>query len=255
MFCRIKATATAKMEAAFKQYYESKKDETGREFTSIQLCDDKQQEAQSFHFVFVLDESGSMSSHWSSLQEAYQRFLQRRNDDQGGDDYFTVVLFDSSARTICRQQNYTNTPKNLPPLKNGGTTYSAGLEQARQAIDADRTASSVVMIFMSDGGNCGGIGPVELIRQFKQNYNTNHRFVCHTIGFGSGIAPGSSAYQLLASMASTGGGQSYSAMNSIELKNVFGTIAANSTANNALVDRFSSILAREISVKIMVDYL
>ena len=112
MFCRIKAQATAKMEAAFKKCYDSKKEETGREFTAISLCDEQQLETRSFHFVFVLDESGSMGSHWGSLQVAYQRFLQRRNDDQGGDDHFTVILFDDSSRPICAQQNFTNTPKN-----------------------------------------------------------------------------------------------------------------------------------------------
>ena len=257
MFCRIKPKATAKMELAFKNYYDSKKDDTGREFTAIQLFDEKQQETRSFHFVFVLDESGSMGPHWNSLQVAYQSFLQRRNDDQGGDDHFTVILFDSAARPqpICQQQNFANTPKNLPPLRGGGTVYSAGLQQARIAINADKTASSVVMIFMSDGGNGGGEEPVALIGQLRQNYGGNHNFICHTVGFGSGVAPGTPPAQLLASMATTGGGQAYSAMSAVELKNVFGNIAANSTTSGALVERFSEILAGEISVKIMVDYL
>ncbi|CAF4266430.1 unnamed protein product, partial [Rotaria sordida] len=57
MFCRIKPKATAKMEKAFQTHYDAQKDETGKVFTTIQLFDDKQQETQSFHFVFVLDES------------------------------------------------------------------------------------------------------------------------------------------------------------------------------------------------------
>jgi Mg-chelatase subunit ChlD len=255
MFCRIKPKATAKMEQAFTKYYNGKKDETGKVFTPIQLFDDKQQETRSFHFVFVLDESGSMSSHWSSLQTAYRGFITRRNDDQGGDDHFTVVLFESSARTICQHQPLASTPNNLPTLRAGGTTYSAGLREAQNAIATDGTASSVVMIFMSDGANYGGDDPVALIRQFKQNYGGNHNFICHTVGFGSGIAPGSAEAKLLANMASTSGGQPYSALDGAQLKNVFGNIAANSTTSDALVQRFSEILAREISVKIMVDYL
>jgi hypothetical protein len=255
MFCRIKPKATAKMEKAFTECYNAKKDETGKVFTSIQLFDEKQQETQSFHFVFVLDESGSMSPHWSSLQTAYRGFLTRRNDDQGGDDHFTVTLFENSARTICQHQRLANTPNNLPTLKAGGTEYSAGLRAAQQAIAADHTGSSIVMIFMSDGANCGGEEPVALIRQLKQSYGVNHNFICHTVGFGPGVAPGSAEAQLLANMASTGGGQTYSALDGAQLKNVFGSIAANSTTSDALVERFSAILAREISVKIMVDYL
>ncbi len=255
MFCRIKPKATATMEKTFTRCYNAKKDETGKEFTTIQLFDEKQQETQSFHFVFVLDESGSMSDEWSSLQNAYQGFLTRRNDDQGGDDHFTVVLFDDTKRTICQQQRLANTPRSLPELKSGGTTYSEGLKEAAKAMAADRTASSIVMIFMSDGGNGDGEDPLALIRQFKQSYGKNHNFMCHTVGFGSDIAPGSSEAQLLANMASAGGGQAYSAKDAVQLKTVFGNIAANSTTSDALVERFSAILAREISVKIMVDYL
>ncbi|CAF3991479.1 unnamed protein product, partial [Rotaria sp. Silwood1] len=143
----------------------------------------------------------------------------------------------------------------LPMLLKGGTAYSAGLKVADQSIAADGTASSVVMIFMSDGANCGGEDPVALIHQLKQKYGGNHNFICHTVGFGSGIAPGSAEAKLLANMASTGGGQTYSAKDAVQLKSVFGNIAANSTTSDTLVQRFSEILAREISVKIMVDYL
>ncbi|UJR07196.1 hypothetical protein I4U23_011484 [Adineta vaga] len=254
MFCCIKPNATAKMQRAFEAYYDAKKDETGKAFTTIKLFDDKQQETQSFHFVFVLDESGSMSSEWHALQNAYLTFLTRRNDDQGGDDHFTVVQFDSSARTICQQQRLINTPRSLT-MRGGGTNYCAGLKQASSAIAADRTASSVVMIFMSDGGDGSGGDPTELVRQLKQQFGTNHNFVCHTVGFGSGVAAGSSAARLLANMASVGGGRAYSALTGAELQTVFSNIAANSTTSDALVERFSAILAREISVKIMVDYL
>jgi Mg-chelatase subunit ChlD len=257
MFCRIKPKATAKMEAAFAQYYEAKKDETGRVFTPIQLFDEKQQETQSFHFIFVLDESGSMGPHWSSLETAYQGFLTRRNNDQGGHDHFTVVLFDHNARTILLpRQRLSNTPNNLPTLNGGGTAYTAGLKEAQKTIAADKTRSSIVMIFMSDGANDVHDGdPVALIHQFKQSYGKDHNFICHTVGFGSGVASESPEAQLLAKMASAGGGQTYSALNGAQLNNVFGRIAANSTTSDALVARFSEILAREISVKIMVDYL
>ena len=56
-------------------------------------------------------------------------------------------------------------------------------------------------------------------------------------------------------VATTGGGKTYLANDDVELKNVFSKIAANSTTSDALVAGFSEILAREISVKIMVDYL
>jgi Mg-chelatase subunit ChlD len=170
---------------------------------------------------------------------------------------FTIVLFDNNARIIRPPyQCLSNTPKNLPTLNGGGTEYSVGLRGAQNAIAADKTRSSIVMIFMSDGANdVQDNDPVALIRQFKQSYGGNHNFICHTVSFGSGVAPGSAEAQLLAKMALAGGGQTYSALNDAQLNNVFGRIAANSTTSDALVARFSEILAREISVKIMVDYL
>ena len=111
MFCRIKPNATAHMEQAFRTRYDARKDETGKAFTTIQLFDEKQEETASFHFVFVLDESGSMAGEeWNSLKQVYRAFLIRLNNDQGGDDHFTVVLFDDGTRKITRQQPLANTP-------------------------------------------------------------------------------------------------------------------------------------------------
>ncbi len=85
----------------------------------------QQQETKSFHFIFVLDESRSIGTHWSYLETAYRGFLTRRNDDQGGDDHFTVILFDHNARIILPpHQRLSNTPNNLSTLNGGGTAYS-----------------------------------------------------------------------------------------------------------------------------------
>lgn len=52
--------------------------------TSIDLYDAKQVEARQFHFVFVLDESGSMAGQpFAELQAAYQNFIAKRTNDQG----------------------------------------------------------------------------------------------------------------------------------------------------------------------------
>ena len=254
MFCCIKPKATAKMQQAFAQYYDAKKEETGKAFSRIDLFDDKEQETQSFHFVFVLDESGSMGSVWIYLQKAYRGFLIRRRDDQGTNDHFTVIQFDSDARIISQQQTFANTPGTLT-MHGGGTSYCAALNAANNVIVADQTASSVVMIFMSDGANCDDGDPLALVRQCKQQCAVNHNFICHTVGFGPAIAEGTPQAQLLANMASIAGGRAYSALTGADLQTVFNNIAANSTTSNALVERFSSILAHEISIKIMIDHL
>ncbi|CAF3593765.1 unnamed protein product [Rotaria sp. Silwood1] len=232
MFCVIKPNATAKVRDAFKAQYKSKASDAERAFKEILLFDTKQQkvqnkesdakrafketvsfdteqhEAQSYHFVFVLDESGSMSPHWNKLQQAYNNFLTRRNDDQGGDDVITVVQFDSSARTICSRQKVIDAPRTLY-IHGGGTDYAQGLKEATKEIEKDKTGASIVMTFMSDGADCGNGNPKNIISQLKSKYKTDHNFICHTIGFSEGIQKGSKEEKRLDQMASNGGGKKY----------------------------------------------
>ena len=241
------------MEKAFANAYTARKDEIDKTFRTIKLVDDSQPEVESYHFVFILDESGSMKPHWKSLEDAYKKFLDSRNSDQGGTDHVTVVQFDNKARPICKYTPVRNNPM-LSPLANGGTDYCVGLNEADRQIAADQSASSVLIIFMSDGGDGSGQNPLDLVHQMKQKYSKKHNFVCHTIGFGPDIKPGSTAEKLLKDMASVGGGKMYSAKDGEVLLGVFGEIAANSTTSDALVERFSEILAENISVKITLDF-
>ncbi|CAF3088423.1 unnamed protein product [Rotaria sp. Silwood2] len=254
MFCVIKPKATAKMRDAFKAQYTSKASDAERAFKDIELFDTKQQEAQSYHFVFVLDESGSMRPHWDELQKAYNNFLTRRHDDQGGDDLITVVQFDSSAHTICSRQKVASTPRTLS-IHGGGTDYAKGLKEATKEIENDKTKASIVMIFMSDGTDDGSESPENIISQLKSKYAKDHNFICHTIGFGPDITKGSEEEKKLHRMANNGGGEMYKAETGNELIKKFGDIAANSTTSSALIERFSEILSRDINTKIMVDYL
>ena len=55
--------------------------------SSCVLFDQSKVEVATFHIVFVLDESGSMSgSKWQELMNAYYSFLTKRTGDQGRDD-------------------------------------------------------------------------------------------------------------------------------------------------------------------------
>jgi uncharacterized protein YegL len=255
MFCCIKPRATAKMQKAFETQYKAKTEETGKTFTVIQLFNQKEEETKHFHFVLVLDESGSMSgTPWAELSAAYQGFLNRRDNDQGANDFFTVVQFSTTARPTCKRQPLAQTPRTLA-FGGGGTNYYAGLNEADKEIANDKSTSTVVMIFMSDGGDTNKQqDPIATMRQIKQKY-ANHNFKCHTVGFGNDVKAGTSAAQLLTNLASAGGGEMHYALTGLELLSVFGKIAADSTVSGTLVHRFSEILARDISVKIAVDYL
>ncbi|CAF4010268.1 unnamed protein product [Rotaria sp. Silwood2] len=254
MFCCVKPAATLKMQKAFEAKYTAKKEETGKAFTTIKLFDDEKAVAQSFHFVFVLDESISMSGQpWNDMIKAYQGFLDRRTNDQGGDDLFSVIQFGSTGRITCERQSLFNTPRNLNPVWSG-TAYITGLQSADAAISRDNSKSSVVLIFMSDGGD-GGAPPLPTIDSLVQKYRSNHNFICHTVGFGNDVKPGTTPAKLLSDMATHGRGNMYPALDGLQLAEAFGKIAADCTVSGTLVNRFAEILSREISVKIAVDYL
>ncbi|CAF3987215.1 unnamed protein product [Rotaria sp. Silwood1] len=128
----------------------------------IELFDSDQHETQSYHFVFLLDESGSMKPHWRALEEAYKKFLIRRNNDQGGNDYVTVIQFATNARTTCTYQPVRSSAS-LSPIAGGGTDYCAGLNAADKKIAADWTTSTIMIVFMSDGRDFSRGNPVDLV--------------------------------------------------------------------------------------------
>jgi hypothetical protein len=111
------------------------------------------------------------------------------------------------------------------------------------------------MIFMSDGEDGSKQDSVALMGMIKNQFECNHKFICHTVGFGNGITKGSPPAELLKKIAAAGGGKAYSALNGIELKNAFEEVAINSSTSNILIEHFSDVLAHEISDKILVDYL
>ncbi|CAF1360663.1 unnamed protein product [Adineta steineri] len=251
MFCCIKPEYTKKMENAFRQQYQGNE---GRTLSVIELFDKtkQQQSTNSFHFIFVLDESGSMSGHWNSLIQAYVNFLNTRESDQGGDDIFSVVQFASTARPIYQGCKLAQAPRNLT-MKGGGTTYIAGLKIADDVLTKDTTNSSIVMIFMSDGEDDNS-QPLPKLTEIRKKYQNSGRrnFVCHTVAFGANVGSGR---QLLQEMATAGNGQLFDARDGIQLSQVFTQIAADCNVTNTLVNRFAEILSKDISLKIMVDYL
>ncbi|CAF4387449.1 unnamed protein product [Didymodactylos carnosus] len=188
---------------------------------------------------------------WSSLQKAYWNFLNTRENDQGGDDLFRVVQFDSRARTIYERCKLAQTHRSLP-FKGGGTTYRMGLEEAYRILQRDQSNSSIDMIFMSDGEDDNS-QPLPKLSEIRGKYQNScgRNFICHTVSFGTSVGSGR---ELLKNMAATGNGQLFDPRDGIQLSQVFTQIATQCNTNT-LVNRFAEILSKDISLKIMVDYL
>jgi hypothetical protein len=66
------------------------------------------------HFVFILDESGSMGRSWQDLRTSYWKFVEPYRNDDTSKDLFSTILFDDSARIILPQRALAKDIQQLP---------------------------------------------------------------------------------------------------------------------------------------------
>jgi uncharacterized protein YegL len=235
-----------KTEAAFRKHYDFP--DEGRKLESSALFDSSKQTAGAFHFVFCLDESGSMSgSPWADVTAAYNRLVQRRCSDQCQGDIVSVVTFSSSPRVQAEAVRIESAPTTLSYY--GGGTYFAPALQTCDGVIGRRLSSSFtpILIFMSDGCDGASDGP-QVMQQLRIKYAA-HNLQVHTIAFGHSNNP------LLEQMAREGSGQFHTAVDGVQLGQVFGKIAAECTAVDGLVSKFSQILSEMVTCKVMLDYM
>ena len=199
MFFQVKKTNTQKTEELMAKNYNSDKAGEQRAMLEIQLFDVNAIEMGRFHFVFCLDESGSMSgASWQALMKAYATFINKRRNDQGMGDVVSTITFSSAYRTH-------HTPLPIDQVvtginfASGGTNFDAALTGAGQVLVCTPPGVSPMLIFMSDGQ--GGGNPVPTIQGFRQQYPG---FVCHCVGLRGGCSMGT-----LRGMSDAGGGSSH----------------------------------------------
>ena len=106
------------------------------------------------HFVFVLDESSSMSgARWADLRAAYGSFASSRaasvSKAQAAADAISVVYFSSSARLA--QDNAAGYGDVDASNRGGGTSYSAGLSLALAQLRKTAAGRAAHLVFLSDG--------------------------------------------------------------------------------------------------------
>ncbi|KAF6259602.1 hypothetical protein COO60DRAFT_1460101 [Scenedesmus sp. NREL 46B-D3] len=131
----------------------------------------------------------------------------------------------------------------------GGTCFTPALSTCDGLLAATPTGLISILVFMSDGCDGGG-NPVSAMQQLHSKYSSKNLQV-HTIAFGQSYGSGAT---LLQSMAHAAGGQFHAAAGGLQLSQVLVQIAAECTAVDGLVKRFSEILSDMITVKVMADY-
>jgi hypothetical protein len=111
--------------------------------------------AKPMTFILMLDVSGSMKDHYSTLLDAFNSFTSALiKHGHGKETLLTVIAFDDKVQTLFSDQPVTcvqHLPAKMPG--GGGTSFSAAFLQCRGelaaviAADSSRTAT---LLFMTD---------------------------------------------------------------------------------------------------------
>lgn len=210
----------------------------------------------SYHYVFCLDESGSMSgSAWEATKDAYwDQFITPRlsgaNDRQASltnCDQVSVVTFNDTARVQHSCVPILSAPtKDAIDYKSGGTNFGPALEMCKAEFsNTDGSGLTPLLIFMSDGGGSG--------KETMSSVHAAHGgrgLQVHTIAFGSGASK-----DTLREMASLGGGRFHDAPTGVALGRVFKEISGTSKASQELMEGVGNEVSSMVSNKIRLDYL
>ncbi|KAJ1469632.1 hypothetical protein T484DRAFT_1918945 [Baffinella frigidus] len=250
MFCRIKKTNTAKTEAAMAKHYNLAAD---CKMTTVDLFDADAKEATRFHFVFCLDESTSMTFHkpgaqvpWDALLLAYAGFLNKRKNDQGGDDLVSVVTFAMEAHIQYAAVPIMSVSPSLA-FHGGGTSFTAALEGASEVLAKTPQGSIPMLIFMSDGEDNHHVDVSQKVALLRSQYE-RYGFVCNCVGLGDDVNMGP-----LHAIAKAGGGKAQPSSVS-DISAVFGEIAAGCSAMDGMVAQFGEKIAGMVKQRICYDH-
>jgi uncharacterized protein YegL len=247
MFCPIRPQKTEKVQRLMLGRYDPNDDHKMEVVTLVEGSES----GGRVHFIFVLDESGSMSGQpWSELINAYGEFIQRHGvEDQTEGDLVSLVTYQGDARTHFEAQPIAAVrAMGLPSMRGGGTDFSTGLAHANQIMQrCSRLAAHQVVIFMSDGGDGRKGQSVGIITSMRAQHPT---FTLHSVAFGGGADTAE-----LQSMATAGGGELKLALDRSSLYKGFREIAASKGASQEIIKCFGERLAKEIANKLFIDYL
>ena len=169
MFCTLNAGATRATERALKASYEAAGDLTMP--GGIPLFHTSAASRPNIHFVFVLDESGSMERDWAALVQAYRTCIKTRQEvtQRGGLDLVSIVQFDNSSRVTASRVRLDSAPTSLH-FKGGCTSYAPALSSADQLLAATPSTHKPVLVFMTDGEPGDGAAGLATMQALRSNH-------------------------------------------------------------------------------------
>lgn len=113
---------------------------------------------ESFHYILVLDASGSMQGQrWVDLMKALEEFLTRRRALHT-EDRVTIIVFSDHVQCVVGNEDIRYVNIHSVRYLGGGTSFALAFEEVRQCIKhytgqsrLNRVHERFAIIFMSDG--------------------------------------------------------------------------------------------------------
>ena len=174
------------------------------------------------HTIFCLDDSGSMSSSWSSVKEAVRAFIEIRQELGSPGDLFSCIQFSDSTHVSFKQTQIATALHHASSLtlRGGGTLFIPALQAVAGLVQAGQ---QVAIVFMTDGDSSDN--PVA-IAQSIMGVGAQISF------FGVAFTPDGKT-QTLQDTVKAFNGALVEAVNVKELRAQFQVIAQNPTAAHA----------------------
>jgi len=242
MFCSLNPKATAKTETVLQEVY----DQAGSfKLTRGVPLFQTASATQFIHFVFVLDESGSMSGDWNDLVTAYQACISARLTvaQSGTPDQVSIVRFGTGASAFQTAIPIADALLDMPYASKRSTNYAAGFTRAGEALRETQQGYLPVLLFMTDGAPDGGKDGTQELNALRTEFPT---MKTHVIGFRQA---GNETLKTLARP-----GTPIQASNASQLQAEFAKVGAAANATE-ISDRFADRLSKEIENKISHEFL
>ena len=178
-----------------------------------------------YHFVLVLDCSGSMESRvngvmgvetrWNALVGAVNKFIELRRNS-GSSDIISIIEYSQKAYIQCEKAPLSEDFKRYLLNHGGGTSFSVGLKSALAVLNrSNHETYTPFLLFMSDGE--ADDGEQEMTQIF--NSHDKNGLIVKVLGFCEG------GENKLRKIAKIGRGKFSNSVDGIEIEKTFSKIA------------------------------
>jgi uncharacterized protein YegL len=140
-----------------------------------------------FHNIFVIDESGSMSSVWEQVINCTRGIIEDRKKDIKKKDKVSIITFDNNAKVHIINKSVSDNIE-MPELQGGGTSYIPALEKINDTLNVVTDLDCQLLIFfLSDG--IPNEYPTDILNRLSGIYSTHQKkniiFIC--VGYGEDV--------------------------------------------------------------------